>query len=267
MRAVPFLQAGDYRLEYQQIGPSSNQAPTIVFLHEGLGCVEMWRDFPEQVVETTGCGALVYSRAGYGKSDPIRLPRPVEFMHIEALKVLPQVLENFRIRDAILFGHSDGGSIALILAGSGTVSNIVALVLEAPHVFVEPISIESIAVAKQNYDHGSLKGSLEKYHGSNVECAFRGWNYVWLNPEFRSWNIESYLPGIKVPVLVIQGGDDEYGTLRQVEAIKNGCSGVVESLVLADCGHSPHRDQPKAVLDNVSNFIKRYVWRSRPQRP
>jgi pimeloyl-ACP methyl ester carboxylesterase len=259
---VTRVSAGGHQLEYRWIGPRSEEAPTIIFLHEGLGCVEMWRDFPEQVVEATGCGALVYSRAGYGKSDPIRLPRLVEFMHIEALKVLPEVLEHFHIREAVLFGHSDGGSIALIFAGSGTGKNIRGLVLEAPHVFVEQISIESITTAKENYDQGSLRASLQKYHGSNVECAFRGWNDVWLNPEFRSWNIESYLPAIRVPVLVIQGEQDQYGTLRQVSAIQDSSNGPVETLLLPECGHSPHRDQPEAVLESVSNFIKRYLRRS-----
>ena len=255
---VTRVSAGGHQLEYKWIGPRPEEATTIVFLHEGLGCVEMWRDFPEQVVEAIGCGALVYSRAGYGKSDPIRLPRPVEFMHIEALKVLPEVLEHFHIHDAVLFGHSDGGSIALIFAGSGT-ANIRGLVLEAPHVFVEQIGIESITMAKENYDQGSLRASLQKYHGSNVECAFRGWNDVWLNPEFRSWNIESYLPGIRVPALVIQGEQDQYGTLRQVKTIQGSSGGPVETLLLSECGHSPHRDQHKTVLDSVSNFIKKQI--------
>jgi pimeloyl-ACP methyl ester carboxylesterase len=251
-----------HQLEYEWIGRGPDEAPTIVFLHEGLGCVDMWRDFPEQVVEATGCGALVYSRAGYGKSDPTILPRRVEFMHDEALTVLPQILKEFHIDKAILFGHSDGGSIALILAGSNTVGNVRGLVLEAPHVFVEPISIASIEAARENYEHGSLRVSLEKYHGDNVQCAFRGWNDVWLNPQFRSWNIESYLPGIKVPALVIQGEQDQYGTMRQVRAIEDSSSGLVETLVLSDCGHSPHRDQPDAVLDAVSKFIRKHIYRS-----
>ncbi|HEY6245121.1 MAG TPA: alpha/beta hydrolase [Pyrinomonadaceae bacterium] len=256
------VRVGDHQLECKWIGLGPDEAPTIVFLHEGLGCVEMWRDFPEQVVEATGCGALVYSRAGYGKSDGIVLPRRVEFMHDEALSVLPQILKEFRIDKGILFGHSDGGSISLILAGSGIANNILGLVLEAPHVFVEPIGIESIMKAKQNYEHGSLRASLQKYHGDNVESAFRGWNDVWLNPQFRSWNIESYLPGIRVPALVIQGEQDQYGTLRQVRTIQDASGGPVETLVLSDCGHSPHRDQPKTVLENVPRFIKQYIDRS-----
>ena len=259
---VTWVYAGGHRLEYKWIGPAPEKASTIVFLHEGLGCVEMWRDFPEQVVEATGLGALVYSRAGYGKSDPIRLPRPVEFMHDEALNVLPEVLKEFHINEAILFGHSDGGSIALIYAGRDKANNILGLVLEAPHVFVETIGIESIGRAKENYEHGYLRTSLEKYHGTNVECAFRGWNDVWLNPQFRSWNIESYLPGIKEPILVIQGEQDQYGTLRQVRTIQDSSSGLVDTLVLSECGHSPHRDQPKAVLDNVNSFIKKLIEQS-----
>jgi pimeloyl-ACP methyl ester carboxylesterase len=255
------VRVGGHQLEYKLIGLGPDEAPTIVFLHEGLGCVEMWRDFPEQVVEATGCGGLVYSRAGYGKSDGIVLPRRVEFMHDEALTVLPQILKEFCIDKAILFGHSDGGSISLILVGSGIAHNILGLVLEAPHVFVEPISIESIMEAKQNYEHGSLRASLQKYHGDNVESAFRGWNDVWLNPQFRSWNIESYLPGIKVPALVIQGEQDQYGTLRQVRAIEGASGGLVETVVLSDCRHSPHRDQPKAVLSSVSGFITKYINR------
>jgi pimeloyl-ACP methyl ester carboxylesterase len=183
-------------------------------------------------------------------------------MHDEALTVLPQILKEFRIDKATLFGHSDGGSISLIFAGSGIAKNILGLVLEAPHVFVEPISIESIMKAKQNYEHGSLRASLQKYHGDNVESAFRGWNDVWLNPQFRSWNIESYLPGIKVPALVIQGEEDQYGTLQQVRAIEGSSGGIVESVVISDCRHSPHRDQPKAVLDSVSGFITKYINRS-----
>src|ERR1044071_5506981 len=256
-----FVDAGGHQLEYKWIGSRPEAAPTFVFLHEGLGCVEMWRDFPEQVVEATGYGALVYSRAGYGKSDGIVLPRRVEFMHDEALSVLPQILKEFRIDKGILFGHSDGGSISLILAGSGIANNILGLVLEAPHVFVEPIGIESIMKAKQNYEHGSLRASLQKYHGDNVESAFRGWNDVWLNPEFRSWNIESYLPGIKVPALVIQGEQDQYGTLRQVKAIGGASGGLVETVVLSDCRHSPHRDQPDAVLAAISSFIKKHINR------
>jgi pimeloyl-ACP methyl ester carboxylesterase len=251
---VPSIRIRDQNIEYEWIGSKTGEAPTIVFLHEGLGCVAMWRDFPMQVAKLSGCSALIYSRAGYGNSDPIRLPRPVSFMHEEALRVLPDVLDTFDIHEPILFGHSDGGSIALIYAGSGK-GKVRGLILEASHVFVEQLSIESIIKAKDVYQNGSLKTSLERYHGTNVECAFRGWNEVWLNPEFRSWNIEEFLPNINVPVLVIQGENDQYGTMQQVEAIDNGCAGVVETLLLADCGHSPHRDRPDEVLQRTETFI------------
>ena len=252
---LPSLQARQHRLEYEWIGPWPEESPTIIFLHEGLGCVESWKDFPARVVEATGYGALVYSRAGYGKSDPITLPRPVTFMHDEALTVLPEVIDLLNIREALLFGHSDGGSIALIHAGANPGRYIRALILEAPHVFVEDLSVESIELAKVNYETGNLRAGLERYHGENVECAFHGWNEVWLKPEFRSWNIESYLPSITCPVLVIQGEDDQYGTLKQVEAIERGCSGRVETRILSNCGHSPHRGQPDQVIAAVTGFL------------
>ncbi len=252
---MPYLTAGGHQLEYVWHGPPPETAPTIVFLHEGLGCVEMWRDFPERVAGATGFGALVYSRAGYGRSDAIELPRRVRFMHDEALITLPQVLEALNVREAILLGHSDGASIALIHAGSGKADRMRALVLEAPHVFVEDLGIASIEEAAANYDHGNLKSRLERYHGSNVDCAFRGWNDVWLNSEFRSWNIEGYLLRIGVPVLVVQGQDDQYGTWRQVEAIERSCVGNVQTLLMPKCGHSPHREQPNVTLDACASFI------------
>lgn len=259
---VMYLKAGSHQLEYTWHGPSPGEAPTLVFLHEGLGCVKMWRDFPSRVATATGCGALVYSRAGYGGSDPVALPRPASFMHQEALVTLPEVLEALKVRDAILVGHSDGGSIALIYAGSGRGERLRGLVLEAPHVFVEDISVESITQAAESFQSGELKRGLERYHGKNVECAFWGWNRVWLEPEFRSWNIEEYLPQIDVPVLVIQGAEDEYGSLRQVEAIERGCRGAVRSIILPDCGHSPHRDQAKRTLEAITSFVKGEVLRA-----
>lgn len=217
----------------------------------------MWRDFPERVAQATGCGALVYSRAGYGKSDPISLPRSIRFMRDEALITLPELLAKFDFRNVILFGHSDGGSIALIHAARAQNRQLSALILEAPHVFVEEISVRSTEAAAKNYETDSLRTSLERYHGSNVDCAFWGWNQVWLDPAFRSWNIEDCLPAIDVPILVIQGEDDEYGTLAQVEAIEKGCAGGVHNAVLANCSHSPHRDQPELTLDLVKQFISR----------
>jgi pimeloyl-ACP methyl ester carboxylesterase len=285
---MPHLRIGDKQLEYVWHGPGAAEAPTLVFLHEGLGCVAMWRDFPEQLVAETGCGGLVYSRAGYGNSDPCELPRAAQFMHDEALVTLPQVLDAFQIREAILVGHSDGGSIALIHAGGilnhedtkGTKtadsnskdSNstkpsallpktlIRGLILEAPHVFVEEPGLDSIRKIAEDYrseDHGGqLKQRLERYHGKNVDETFRGWNDVWLNPEFRTWNIEEYLPHIRVPVLLIQGADDQYGTLAQVKAIEAACQGPVRTVLLAECGHSPHLDQPARTLEAMRGFVE-----------
>jgi pimeloyl-ACP methyl ester carboxylesterase len=260
---MPHLKAGDLDLEYTWYGPPPAEAPTIVFLHEGLGCVQMWRDFPQQVAETVGCSALIYSRAGYGNSDPISLPRPVRFMHDEALITLPQVLDAIEVQEAILFGHSDGGSIALIYAGSGKAQRVRGLVLEAPHVFVEEFGLASIRAIRQEYEEGTLKQRLERYHGKNVDNAFWGWHEVWLNPEFRSWNIEEYLSHIEVPALLIQGEDDQYGTLAQLERIQRGCRGKVRTTILPNCGHTPHRDQPELTLRAVTSFLKEEFLRSR----
>ena len=249
---MSYLRAGDHQLEYVWIGPTPDQAPTIVFLHEGLGCIKTWGDFPSRVSDATGCGVLIYSRAGYGNSDPLPLPRPNTFMHTEATTVLPEVLERLNVREAILFGHSDGGSIALIHAGTSTAGIVRGLILESPHVFVEDISIAGIRAAKEDYEHGTLR---EKFQGPNGDSTFRGWTDVWLSPTFRSWNIEEFLPGITVPMLLIQGVDDEYGTLAQVKAIEQGAGGPIEIMILEDCGHDPHRDQTDLVLARTEEFI------------
>jgi pimeloyl-ACP methyl ester carboxylesterase len=244
------------RLECRRAGPRPGEAPTIVFLHEGLGCVTMWRDFPDRLASVAGCGALVYSRPGYGASDPVHGPRPVAFMHEEALEVLPAVLERFRLEEFVLFGHSDGASIAVIYAGAhpGRAS---ALVLEAPHVFVEPICTDRIARIAQDYEATGLKERLRRHHGANTDPMFKSWTEVWLRPEFRLWNIEEFLPHIQCPVLVVQGEDDEYGTLRQVDAVLSRVKGPAESLVMSRCGHSPHSDRPSEVLEASTSFLRR----------
>jgi len=183
-------------------------------------------------------------------------------MHSEALVTLPQVLDSTGVRDAILVGHSDGGSIALIYAGGRRDARLRGLVLESPHVFVEDLSVESIARAADNYESGQLRQALERHHGNNTDCAFWDWNRVWLDPEFRSWNIEEYLTGISLPVLLIQGEQDEYGTLRQVEAIERGCKGTVQSIILPDCGHSPHRDQPDRTFKIITSFVRNQLLRT-----
>jgi pimeloyl-ACP methyl ester carboxylesterase len=231
----------------------SRKSTTLVFLHEGLGSVSTWRDVPDVLAARTDCAAFVYSRAGHGRSDPPSAPRGVRFMHDEALNVLPAVLDEQDIRSPVLIGHSDGGSIAIIHAGS-EIRPVRALVLLAPHVFVEDRSVESIARMRELYATTDLRTRLAKHH-HNVDAAFHGWNDVWLDPGFRGWNIEEYLPAITCPVLVIQGEDDEYGTRRQVDAIARQVNGQAEIAWLPRCGHAPHRDQRELVLGQIADFV------------
>ncbi len=257
MSAVHYLEAAGRRLEYVWHGPRPHEAPTLVFLHEGLGSVGLWRDFPEKLAAATGCGALVYSRAGYGASDAVSLPRPVTYMHDEALAVLPAVLAAAEVRQHVLVGHSDGASIAIIHAGGAPQPGLRGLVLEAPHVFAEDLGLNSIAAVAETYRSTDLREKLRRWHGDNVDVAFWGWQKVWCNPAFREWNIEAYLSPIKVPALVIQGENDEYGTVAQVDAVRRQSGGAVEALMLADCGHSPHRERPAEVLQAMRDFIAR----------
>jgi pimeloyl-ACP methyl ester carboxylesterase len=225
--------------------------PTIVFLHEGLGSVALWKDFPAELVERTGLAAVVYSRRGHGHSDPDRLPRPPSFMHHEAEVVLPALLDALALDEVILFGHSDGASIAL-LAAARRDPRILRLVLLAPHVFVEELSIASIVAAREAFAGGDLRERLGKYHADPTH-TFRAWNDVWLDPAFRDWDIRDRLAQIACPVLVIQGRDDQYGTLAQVEHV--AASTGADVLILDNCGHSPHRDRPDMVLAVAAAFM------------
>lgn len=263
-----------HRLEVQRIEVSSAAtgeaaAPELVFLHEGLGSVSLWKDFPARVAAATGCSATIFSRYGHGASDLLTEPRPLRFMHDEALHSLPELLAQLHIESPILVGHSDGGSIALIFAGAndarsnrpgsnqaGAHDRVRGLVLLAPHVFVEDISIASIAQAKVNFETTDLPEKLARHHRDPAR-TFWGWNDIWLHPEFRGWNIEEYLPRIRCPILAIQGLDDEYGTMAQLKAIQAKSGGPVEILALANCRHSAHRDQPEAVLQAITKFVAR----------
>jgi pimeloyl-ACP methyl ester carboxylesterase len=251
---VPFTEAASHRIEYERIDVGNTRRPTLVLLHEGLGSVAMWRDFPGRLAHATGCNAVVCSRYGYGNSDPLREDRPVRYMHDEALIALPELLDRLEIERPILVGHSDGGSIALIHAGAGGHSPA-AVVTLAAHVLVEDISVTSIAAAKTAYETTDLRAKLARYH-ADVDSAFWGWNRIWLHPDFRSWNIEEFLPHITCPVLAIQGEDDEYGTMEQMRRIGAKVRNV-ELLALEDCRHSPHRDQPDAVFEAITRFIDR----------
>jgi pimeloyl-ACP methyl ester carboxylesterase len=242
------------RLECVRIG-AELPGPTLVFLHEGLGSVALWRDFPRRVAEATSLPALIYSRAGYGRSTALVRARTPDYMHDEALTTLPGLLDALDVVEPILIGHSDGASIALIHAGVG-VRPVHALVAIAPHVFVEEQSVAGIARARLAYEGTDLRAKLARYH-ADVDSAFRGWNDIWLSPTFRDWNIEALLPGIACPLLLIQGRDDEYGTLAQLDAIERQVSGQVERVELDDCRHSPHRDQPEATLAAIADFVSR----------
>ena len=252
MARARFIDVAGHRLECVRIG-GAKTAPTLVFLHEGLGSVALWKDFPARVAAATGCPALVYSRAGYGRSSPAALPRAPDYMHVEALSVLPALLDRLGIEEPILVGHSDGASIALLHAGSGK-RPVRALVALAPHVFVEDMSIASIDEVRRQYETTDLREKLARRH-ADPDAAFRGWNDIWLAPTFRRWNIEGCLPGVRCPLLLIQGRDDEYGSAAQLDAIERQVSGTVARLELADCRHSPHRDQPEATLAAIVDFV------------
>lgn len=249
-----FVTVHGQRLETEWIGPGPEAAPTLVLLHEGLGCVATWREFPGRLAAATGCGALVYSRAGYGGSEAIALPRPLDYMEREARTVLPAVLAATGVRENVLVGHSDGATIALVAAGSGV--RTAGVIAEAPHVFCEAESVTSVARAKDAFMAGDLRVRLGRYHGANVDAAFWGWAGAWSDPGFRGWNVEEVLPRVDVPVLVVQGEADPYGTLAQVGAIERGCAGPVRRCVLAGVGHAPHRERGEEVLAVMVGFVR-----------
>ena len=253
---MPFASAAGRSIAYEWINQKATGKPALVFLHEGLGSIKQWRDFPLEVVETTGCPALVYDRYGYGQSDVLQeAKRKIGFMHEEALSSLPELLSFLKIERPVLVGHSDGASIALIHAGAGhAVRGVVAM---APHVFIEPLGLVSIHKAKNFFESTDLAQKLGRYH-RDARKTFYGWADVWLDPEFTVWDIrDDYLPGIRCPLLAIQGRDDEYGTMQQLDDLERRVAGPCELLKLEACGHGPFRDQPEKVLSAVTRFIQR----------
>ncbi|CAN7696684.1 alpha/beta hydrolase [Bradyrhizobium sp. LjRoot220] len=248
-----FLTIGTANLEYRMIGPSPADAPTIVMLHEGLGSAGLWGDFPDKLQAATGAGVFAYSRSGYGASTPTKLPRPVDYMHTEALDVLPKLLTQIGFRRGLLVGHSDGASIAAIYAGSHQDHRVEGVVMIAPHFIVEDISVASIAKIKTAYETSDLKAKLARWH-QDVDNAFYGWNGAWLDPAFRNWDISEYLAYIRVPVAILQGADDQYGTMRQIEIAQEECYCPVDVTVIPGAGHQPHREAPGATLDAVQEF-------------
>jgi pimeloyl-ACP methyl ester carboxylesterase len=245
-----------HELEVRIINPVEPTLPTIVFLHEGLGCVSLWREFPQQITRATGMGALIYSRYGYGRSSTLAEQRAPDYMHSEALDVLPALLLSLGMRKPILYGHSDGASIALIHAGAG--HPVTGLIVEAPHVFVEEISLQGAAQAAITYRTTDLPKKLARHH-RDPDKTFWGWHDIWTSPSFRDWNIESYLPAITCPTLLIQGEQDEYGTVAQIDAIAGAVKGATFKHLLPNCGHTPHRDQAEVTLQLVTSFLHRLV--------
>jgi pimeloyl-ACP methyl ester carboxylesterase len=253
-----FLDLPAMRLEYRMIGPRPDAAPTIVMLHEGLGSVGLWGAFPDELAAATGAGVFVYSRAGYGKSSAAKLPRNVDFMQEEALSTLPRLLAAIGFQRGILLGHSDGASIATIYAGSVQDHRVRGLALIAPHFFTEQMGIEQIRRTQDEFAAGGLREKLARWH-ADVDGAFRSWSEPWLDPKFQHWDITEALGYIRVPILIVQGEDDQYGTLRQLEVAREECFCPVETVVLAGARHSPHRDKPQETLAAVSGFISRLL--------
>jgi pimeloyl-ACP methyl ester carboxylesterase len=244
---MPFLEADSHSIEYETI-PGH---PTIVFLHEGLGSVDMWKDFPRRLADAAHCGALIYSRYGYGRSEPLRSARTPDYMHREAESALPELLQKLGIERPILFGHSDGASIALIHAATHPVRGAIVL---APHLFVEELSLAGIRKIRRNYESSDLRKRLAPYH-ADPDSAFRGWSEIWLHPDFRDWNIENLLPAIEAPVLAVQGIEDQYGSMEHLDRIAQHVPGT-RLVKLPDCRHSPHLDQPDAVIKRSVRFME-----------
>src|SRR6516164_5826567 len=242
-----FLDLGDTRLEYRMIGPRPQVSPTIVLLHEGLGSVDVWGSFADELAAATGTGVFSYSRAGYGRSSPSRLPRPVSFMHDEAGDVLPGVLAAIGFRRGLLLGHSDGASIAAIYAGSIQDHRVRGLVLIAPHFVTEDMELAEIRRARKSFESGALRERLKSWH-ADVDTAFASWNGPWLHPDFEKWDITEVLGYIRVPMLIIQGENDQYGTLKQVETAQQECFCPVETVLLPGIRHIPYREAPEATI-------------------
>jgi pimeloyl-ACP methyl ester carboxylesterase len=250
------LRIGASDLEYRMIGPAPADAPTIVMLHEGLGSAAQWGDFPDRLATATGTGVLVYSRAGYGASTPVTLPRPLDYMHVEALQILPELLDAIGFRRGLLLGHSDGASIAAIYAGGGGDHRVRGVAMIAPHFVVEEVGITSIAEIRKAYETSGLRPKLARWH-RDVDNTFYGWNDAWLDPRFRSWDISEYLAYIRVPVAIVQGAEDQYGTIRQIEIAQEECYCPVDVTILPGVGHSPHREAPETTLGSIAEFVKR----------
>ncbi len=243
------------KLEYACFGPPPHQARTFVLLHEGLGCIDLWRDFPKKLAAATGWGVLAYSRAGYGRSDAEQLPWPLDYMERHAAHVLPDILAG--LGDHIILGHSDGASIAAVHAGRVSDRRLLGTILIAPHFFTEALCLTEITRAREAYETGDLRSRLAKYH-THVECAFRGWCDSWLAPDFKHWSIVDSLGAVTCPVLALQGSDDRFGTLAQIDVLQAECKAFVIRSVLPAVGHSPHLDNSDEVLAQITRFLDQF---------
>ncbi|WP_080778429.1 alpha/beta fold hydrolase [Chryseobacterium phocaeense] len=251
------IEVRDHKI-YITYNKSFEDRPVLVFLHDSLGCTQLWRDFPEKLSEATGCNILIYDRLGYGKSGPmLTYERPVNYMELEA-DLLNDLLIELDIPKAILFGHSDGGTIALITA-SKYPERVEAVVCEAGHIFVEEVTLKGVYDAREAYNTTNLAERLRKYHGDKVEMLFKAWTETWTRADYRNWNIESLLKNIQCPLLFIQGDADEYGTLDQVEKTVSQVSGPSEKYIIPEIGHTPHKEVPEQVITKVSQFIRIYL--------
>jgi len=255
---VPFATAGGHRLHYELVGPATEAAPTMVLLHHALGCVETWGDFPARLVEATGLGALVYSRWGHGRSDPIPpAPRDPDYFDYEAWTVLPELLAAAGVREAILVGHSDGGTIAIFHAARPHPAPVRGLVTMAAHIFYDAYSMEGMRKGRADWLSGALPAALKRHHGDRTEGMYRSWSERWLNPAAIGWNAEHLLPAITCPALIIQGSEDGFGVPEQVQAIARGLSGPAEGMLMEGVGHEPYREVPERTIAAMAAFVGR----------
>ena len=250
------LNVAGQALEYACWGPPPAEAPTLILLHEGLGCVSLWKSFPAELARATGWGVFAYSRAGYGRSSPVTLPRPLDYMAREAEDVLPAVIDAVGAQDIVLLGHSDGATIAATYAGSVSDMRIRGIALLAPHFFTEAEGLAAIAQSKQDYEQGDLKERLSKHH-DHPDQAFFGWHDVWVSDGFRDWNAGDEIDHWRIPCLSIQGHDDAYGTMAQIDEIETRIYSPHDRVDLANCGHAPHQEQPEATLNALTEFTAR----------
>jgi pimeloyl-ACP methyl ester carboxylesterase len=253
-----FLDLPPLRLEYRFAGPQPHEAPTLILLHEGLGSAAMWGDFPEKLSAATGCGVFAWSRVGYGFSSPAQLPRKLDFMHVEAQEILPRLLDAIGFREGLLIGHSDGASIAAIYAGAVQDHRVQGLVLMAPHFVVEDVTINSIREIRQAFDTTDVRQRFQRWH-ADADATVRGWTDVWMKNDFKSWDISDGLAYIRVPILIIQGEHDHYGTERQIEIAREECYCPVDALLIPGIQHIPHREAPEVTLKAIAHFAARLL--------